>query len=68
MALPPNLRALRDRLNAIGIANRTTYQDNVLKELNKLDGVLLQKSIEESTFADTRMTSPGGGACPCCGR
>lgn len=68
MALPPTLKAFRDRLDAIGIVKRTTYQDSLLKELNKIDGMILQKSIEESTFADTRMTSPGGGTCPCCGR
>ena len=68
MALPPNLKAFRDRLETIGLAKRTTNQDGLLAELKKLDQVTLQKTIEESTFADTRMTSPGGSGCPCCGR
>jgi hypothetical protein len=68
MALPPTLKAFRDRLDSIGFEKRTSYQDSLLKELQKLDSLILQKSIEESTFADTRMTSPGGGGCPCCGR
>jgi hypothetical protein len=62
------LKAFRERLEYIGISRRTAYQDSLLAELKKMDQVTLQKSIEESTFADTRMTSPGGNGCPCCGR
>lgn len=69
MALPTTLRAFRDRLDAVGYSARTVYQDKLLEELNRLDGMIMQKSIEESTFASqTRMTSPDSGSCPCCGR
>jgi hypothetical protein len=68
MALPPTLKAFRDRLDQIGLAKRTVYQDHLLEELNALDGLVLKESVEKSTFSDTRMTSPGGGGCPCCGR
>lgn len=66
MALPPELSELRSRLIARGLASRTSAQDRMLEELEALNGIVVQKSIEESALASTRMTSPGGG-CPCCG-
>ena len=68
MALPPTLKAFRDKLDTIGFSKRTTYQDSLLAELDKLDGITLKEDMAKASFSETRMTSPGGGGCPCCGR
>jgi hypothetical protein len=69
MALTPELKALRTKLERTPAYLQTTDQRQLLDELVALDSVVAQKSIEESTFSSqTRMTSPGGDACPCCGR
>jgi hypothetical protein len=69
MALPPTLKEFRDQLRTMGTSKRTYYQDKLLEELDKLDGAVIKKVIDEASFASaTRMTSPGGDGCPCCGR
>lgn len=69
MALPPEMQALKQKLNAISDRQRTESQNKLLLELEFVDRHLLQKSITESIHAsETRMTSPGGGSCACCGR
>ena len=68
MALTPELTRLKDKLVAKGYNLRTVAQDRMLAELEALDKVVLQKSLEESTFASTRMTSPDDGRCSCCGK
>lgn len=67
MALTPELKTLKDNLQAKTAQSRTPGQQRLLDELLAIDTIVLRKSIEEATFSsDTRMTSPGGG-CPCCG-
>jgi hypothetical protein len=69
MALTPQLEALKKKLVDIGLAKRTTAQDRLLEELNALDKTLRTETLEEAAFASvTKMTSPGGGSCSCCGR
>lgn len=69
MALTPELAKLKAQLEALGYAKRKVGQDLMLAELEAIDGVLLRKNLEETTFASsTRMTSPGDGSCACCGR
>lgn len=69
MALTPELTKLKSQLETLGHAKRTSGQDRMLTELEAIDGTLLRKNLEESTFASvTKMTSPGGGPCACCGK
>lgn len=69
MSLTPELENLRSKLVTLGIAKRTLAQDRLLAELEAINRVDLRKSLGESTFASvTRMTSPGGDACSCCGK
>jgi hypothetical protein len=67
MALPPIVAELKEKLEKTGYAKRTSHQDKLLEELEKLDGITLQKGIEESANFSTRMTGTGS-TCPCCGR
>ena len=69
MALPPELKKLKTQLDELGFAKRTSAQDRLVAELDAIDRTLLQKTLEESTFSSVeKMTSPGGGACSCCGK
>jgi hypothetical protein len=69
MALTPELDALKKRLVDTGYAKRTHEQDRLLAELEAIDEVVLLKSLNESVHASVmKMTSPGTGGCPCCGR
>lgn len=69
MALTPELQKLKANLETLGVVKRTLAQDRLLAELRAVD-IELRKSMTES-FSEshaTRMTSPGGGACACCGK
>lgn len=69
MALTPELNALRQKLTALGYANRSDGQDRMLLELEALNDWLGLESLREGNFASvTKMTSPGDGSCSCCGR
>lgn len=69
MALTPELEKLKNSLEATGYAKRTLVQDRLLSELEAIDRLVLRQSIEKSSFAQaTKMTSPGGDTCSCCGR
>ena len=69
MALTPELAKLKGKLEELGYAKRKGGQDRLLAELEALDQVVLRKTLEESIHSSvTKMTSPGDGACACCGR
>jgi hypothetical protein len=69
MALTPELEALKTKLVDIGLAKRTSAQDRLLAELRAIDKMIRPETLEEAAFASvTKMTSPGGGSCHCCGR
>ena len=69
MALTPELDKLKDKLVTLGFKARTSGQDRMLAELEAIDRTVLRKSLDESVFASvTKMTSPGGDACACCGK
>jgi hypothetical protein len=69
MALPRYLEILKIRLEALPSSRRTTEQNGLLEELKAIDQGDIRKAIVESSHtAVTRMTSPGNGGCPCCGR
>jgi hypothetical protein len=69
MALTPELGKLKSKLEALSF-RRTSAQDRLLIELQAIDDSIMQKSIEEGYAFNKvqRMTSPGDGACACCGR
>jgi hypothetical protein len=68
MALTNELAELKRKLVAKGYSGRTAKQDRVLAELEALDRVLMQKSLESVFASETRMTSPDDGRCGCCGK
>lgn len=69
MALTPELSKLKSKLEELGIAKRTSGQDRLLAELKAFDDSIGLEDLRESTFASvTKMTSPGGGPCSCCGK
>ncbi len=69
MALTPELSKLKSQLEELGMAKRTSGQDRMLAELQAFDRSTGPEELRESTFASvTKMTSPGGGSCSCCGR
>ena len=65
MALPTELNKIRDRLSVK--AGKTPAENNLLSELNALNGQLLTEDLRKVEANVTKMTSPGGN-CPCCGR
>ena len=77
MSLPPQLRALKSKLEQSASYSRKGNQNELLQELTRINELLnelektdisvLRKNLGESVYSSTRMTSPGG-SCPCCGR
>jgi hypothetical protein len=71
--LPPVLEALRNRLKAKPSAQRTSYEDKVLEELEAVDRELGDDVVEFSTGKIAR-SNPGvsgpnpGTRCVFCGR
>jgi hypothetical protein len=72
--LPLHLAGIKRRLEEIGYTKRTTKQDEMLAELEKIDKLLESDSVinESRTVLgkafETRMTGPTLDTCPSCGR
>lgn len=72
MALTPHLKSLQEMLDGLDLGERTSDQNELLKELGTVDKAVdfeaLRKIIEEGGIASTRMTRPGSPNCHCCGQ
>jgi hypothetical protein len=73
--LPPRLKQLKEALVTKGYQSRSTGEDELLEELEALDGSKkTSEAISESVKANEIQKHSAGvfggpsGRCPCCGR
>jgi len=72
--LPPHLKAIKASLDAKGVVARSTYEDELLADLNEAEKALdkakaSNKSLTEGIEKRANARSgPIQGSCPTCGR
>lgn len=73
--LPPILKQMKDKLDAKGFATRSTYEDELLEDLQVVEKALDSKNTTDLLTANAGIqkrssgrTGPIYGTCPTCGR
>ena len=67
--LPPMLTEIKNKLVSKGYSNRSTREDNLLAELERLDLLINEESrVRKSILSEAQITSGPGDKCSCCGR
>jgi hypothetical protein len=68
--LPPMLAEIKEKLDAKGYSQRSSREDALLAELNKLDALFEQDGTarKSANFQESRIVGGPSGTCSCCGK